>query len=325
MGKYYALAQGEAEVVADAIATHYKPVGPRDICPTEPNAVCVALADKIDTLAGFWVIDELPTGSRDPFALRRATLGAIRLILENEIHFNLRFIIETAVRPYMIHRRNNEPDFAKSSAPKTPSEEERFAEKLDPNYESKRSDDQLYLAEAPAIESLLNFFRDRLTVYLRDGGFRYDLVNAILGSGSDDDLFQLVQKAEALSKFLETDDGSNLLTAYRRASNIVRIEEAKDDKIYGGIPSEGQFRQPEEATLWTNLNWIEQQNHSHVDMAHFNELLGALADLREPIDRFFDEVTVNADDPPVRENRLCLLSEVKSCLDRIADFSQIEG
>ncbi len=325
IGKYYAMAQKETEVVADAIATHYRPVGPHDSCPSEPNAVAVALADKIDTLAGFWVIDETPTGSRDPFGLRRAALGAIRLILENEIHINLRSIIETAVDPYMIHRINNEPDFAESLSPKRPTEDERFAEKINPNRKMELTDDQRYLASTNAIESLLNFFRDRLTVFLKDRGFRYDLVNALLDSGSDDDLLQLVQKAEALSIFLETDDGSNLLIAYRRASNIVEIEERKDDKIYGGSPSENKFKQPEEIALWTKLSWIEQQNHSHVDMAQFDILLHAIANLREPIDRFFDEVTVNTDDPEVRENRLLLLSEINRCMDRVAHFSQIEG
>lgn len=325
IGRYYALAQDELEVVADAIAMHYKPQGPRDSCPTEPNAVCVALADKIDTLAGFWVIDEKPTGSRDPFALRRAAIGVIRLILENEIHINLRSILGIAVLPYMIHRLNNESDFANSFDPKLSSEEENFAKKLDENYETKRSDERLNLASNSVIESLLDFFRDRLTVFLKDSGFRYDLVNALLGNGNEDDLLQLVQKAEALRTFFETDDGSNLLTAYRRASNIVRIEEGKDGKSYIGDPDDDQFTQPEELVLWAKLNEAEQQNSTRVDMEHFNDLLLAIAGLREPIDQFFDKITVNTNDPVVRENRLRLLSEINMCLNRVADFSQIEG
>ena len=166
---------------------------------------------------------------------------------------------------------------------------------------------------------------DRLTVALRKKGFPHDLVNALFARGGEDDLWRLVQKAKSLKEFLETDDGANLLVAYRRAHNIVRIEEKKDSERYSGKVDENLFSRDEERELWISLNEVEQANPSKPDMAEFDQVLSVLAKLRRPVDRFFDEVTVNCDDSYLRKNRLRLLSEIASCLNRVADFSKIEG
>ncbi|MFQ5765828.1 MAG: glycine--tRNA ligase subunit beta, partial [Rhodospirillales bacterium] len=287
MGRYYALNDGEKPEVADAVTEHYAPQGPADACPSKPVSVAVALADKIDTLIGFWSIGEKPTGSKDPFALRRAALGVIRLILENRLTFSVRMVIETGWTSY-------------------------------PN-----GDDINKLHEFQ--EDLRAFLFDRLKVHLRDKGVRHDLIDALFASGGEDDLLRITQKAEALGGFLKTDDGANLLVAYRRANNIVRIEQEKDGEDYSGRVDENLFSQNEERELWTSLNDVEQTNPSHPNMNQFGEALTALARLRNPVDRFFDEVTVNCGDQDLRKNRLHMLSEITACLNRVADFSQIEG
>ena len=291
MGRYYALHDGESDEVAEAIAEHYAPQGPNDACPTAPVSVAVALADKIDTLTGFFAVGETPTGSKDPFALRRAALGAIRLILENEVSFDL--------RPVLDHARG-----------------------LYGNSGTLKGDvsDRDWI---DAREGLRAFFVDRLKVHLKERGLRHDLVEAVFAVSGEDDLLRLVRKADALKDFLATDDGADLLTAYRRANNIVRIEQRKDDKDYHGEVKDDLLVQDEERILWEKLAGVV--NLPTRDMAQFAQVLGALATLREPVDAFFDEVTVNTDDPPLRENRLKLLSEIAMTLDKVADFSQIEG
>ena len=286
MGRYHALNDGENADVATAIAEHYGPLGPNDNCPSAPVSIAVALADRIDTLVGFFGIKEFPTGSKDPYALRRSALGVIRLILENDLRINLSGIFEFAGQQY---DQWDQGQFAEISG------------------------------------DLLNFLNDRLTVALREKGFSHDLVNALFARGGEDDLWRLVQKAKSLKEFLETDDGANLLVAYRRAHNIVRIEEKKDSERYSGKVDENLFSRDEERELWISLNEIEQANPSKPDMAEFDQVLSVLAKLRRPVDRFFDEVTVNCDDSYLRKNRLRLLSEIASCLNRVADFSKIEG
>ena len=286
MGRYHALNDGENADVATAIAEHYGPLGPNDNCPSAPVSIAVALADRIDTLVGFFGIKEFPTGSKDPYALRRSALGVIRLILENDLRINLSGIFEFAGQQY---DQWDQGQFAEISG------------------------------------DLLNFLNDRLTVALREKGFPHDLVNALFARGGEDDLWRLVQKAKSLKEFLETDDGANLLVAYRRAHNIVRIEEKKDSERYSGKVDENLFSRDEERELWISLNEIEQANPSKPDMAEFDQVLSVLAKLRRPVDRFFDEVTVNCDDSDLRKNRLRLLSEIASCLNRVADFSKIEG
>ena len=286
MGRYHALNDGENADVATAIAEHYGPLGPNDNCPSAPVSIAVALADRIDTLVGFFGIKEFPTGSKDPYALRRSALGVIRLILENDLRINLSGIFEFAGQQY---DQWDQGQFAEISG------------------------------------DLLNFLNDRLTVTLRKKGFPHDLVNALFARGGEDDLWRLVQKAKSLKEFLETDDGANLLVAYRRAHNIVRIEEKKDSERYSGKVDENLFSRDEERELWISLNEIEQANPSKPDMAEFDQVLSVLAKLRRPVDRFFGEVTVNCDDSDLRKNRLRLLSEIASCLNRVADFSKIES
>ena len=286
MGRCYALNDGENADVATAIAEHYGPQGPNDNCPSAPVSIAVALADRIDTLVGFFGIKEFPTGSKDPYALRRSALGVIRLILENDLRINLSGIFEFAGQQY---DQWDQGQFAEISG------------------------------------DLLNFLNDRLTVALREKGFSHDLVNALFARGGEDDLWRLVQKAKSLKEFLETDDGANLLVAYRRAHNIVQIEEKKDSERYSGKVDENLFSRDEERELWISLNEVEQANPSKPDMAEFDQVLSVLAKLRRPVDRFFDEVTVNCNDSYLRKNRLRLLSEIASCLNRVADFSKIES
>jgi glycyl-tRNA synthetase beta chain len=281
MGRYYALNDGEDGEVAEAIQQHYSPAGPSDDCPTAPTAVCVALADKLDTLVGFWAIDEKPTGSRDPFALRRAALGVIRMVLENGLRLPLQGIFNTALSGY-------------------PSEEE---------------DD----------DSLLDFFADRLKVHLREQGVRHDLVQAIFALGGEDDLVRLMARVAALDGFLGDEDGANLLVAYRRAANILRIEEKKDGMAHDGAVDTALLQQAEETALAEALSGAMARIDTALGTEDFAVAMAAMAGLRQPVDDFFDAVTVNADDAAQRGNRLRLLSGIRATLHKVADFSEIEG
>ncbi len=283
MGRYYALHDGEHEEVAEAIAEHYSPLGPHDRCPSAPVSVAVALADKIDTLVGFWLIDEKPTGSKDPYALRRAGLGVIRLIVENRLRLPLLIAFELAQRGYR------------------------------------------GLGEEPVAASLLDFLADRLKVALREKGVRHDLISAVFALGGEDDVVRLLDRVKALEAFLESDDGANLLVAYRRAANIVRIEEKKDKTAYGGEPSADRLAQDEERDLVSALDRAKQAAGPALQAEDFTGAMAALASLRQPIDQFFDEVTVNTEDVSLRENRLRLLSRIGATLGQVADFSRIEG
>ena len=290
MGKYYALAQGENASVAAASEEHYKPQGPADRVPTDPVSVAVALADKIDTLVGFWAIDEKPTGSKDPYALRRAALGVIRLIVEN----SLRLPILMA---------------AKSAIPGLPEKGAKFpaadVEKLP--------------------RDLLSFFADRLKVQLRDQGARHDLVDAVFALGGQDDLLMVVRRVEALGKFLDTDDGKNLLAGTKRASNILSIEEKKDKRTFDGAPDAALYGLDEEKALATAIDQVKAEAGAAVDKEDFAAAMSAMAKLRPAVDAFFDKVKVNDDDPKVRENRLKLLNEIRAATRAVADFSRIES
>ena len=286
MGRYYALHDGEAPEVAQAIADHYAPQGPGDRCPAEPLSVVVALADKLDTLAGFFGIGEKPTGSRDPFALRRAALGTIRLILENRLRLPLRDAFEQALAAY---------------------------------------GDLLGDVDRDAVaRELIEFFADRLKVHLRTAGVRHDLISAVFAAGGDDDLIRLLAKVDALRAFLATEDGANLLVAHRRASNIVRIEEKRDGRSYAGRPDDRRLQAKEEQTLHARLATVGGDIDAALEREDFSQAMAALARLRQPVDAFFDRVTVNAPDPELRENRLYLLSRISSALDAVANFSLIE-
>ena len=281
MGRYYALEDGEHAEVADAIADHYAPLGPNDQCPTAPVSVAVALADKIDSLVGFWSIDEKPTGSRDPYALRRAALGVIRLILENKLRLSLRGVFAAALANY----------------PGAPDE---------------------------AIADLPSFIADRLKVSLREQGVRHDLIDAVFAV-SGDDLVSLLNRVEALREFLDTDDGANLLVAYRRAANIERIEAKKDKVDDFGIVDDGSLQEAEEKSLWDALGTTGRAVQPLLETEAFTGAMAELAKLRPQVDRFFDAVTVNADDAELRRNRLALLSEIRATIDQVAHFSAIEG
>ena len=292
VGRYYALAEGEDVRVADAIAEHYAPLGPSDRCPTAPVSIAVALADKIDTLTGFFAVGEKPTGSKDPYGLRRAALGVIRLIVENRLRLPLSTPFAAAFHAYT----KTLPEIA----------------------ESTRSGDEV-------ARELLEFFADRLKAHLREIGVRHDLVSAVFALGDEDDLVRLLARVDALGAFLASPDGANLLTAYKRASNIVRREEQKDRTRYDGAPDPARFAQAEETALFTELQRAAMEIHEHAEREDFAGAMAALARLRPFVDVFFDEVTVNADDPALRANRLRLLSGIRSALGAVADFSKIEG
>ena len=292
MGKYYALAQGEDVSVAAACEEHYKPQGPNDRVPTDPVSVAVALADKIDTLVGFWAIDEKPTGSKDPYALRRAALGVIRLIVENNIRMDV-----VSVADKHIH------EFAEGSGSK--------------NWNGRQVDQRCV--------DLLSFFADRLKVQLREQGARHDLVDAVFALEGQDDLLMVVRRVEALGKFLDTDDGKNLLAGTKRAANILRIEEKKDGKTYDGAPNPALYSLPEEKTLAKAIDLAKAEASSAVAKEDFAAAMGAIAKLRPAVDAFFDKVKVNDDDPQVRENRLKLLNQIRAATRAVADFSRIEG
>ncbi|MCA1434288.1 glycine--tRNA ligase subunit beta [Bradyrhizobium sp. BRP20] len=284
MGKYYALAQGEDASVAAACEEHYKPQGPADRVPTDPVSVVVALADKIDTLVGFWAIDEKPTGSKDPYALRRAALGVIRLIAENALRLSLIKVAGSALAGLSVKP---------ADASKLPSD-------------------------------LLAFFADRLKVQLREQGARHDLVDAVFALGGQDDLLMIVRRVEALGKFLDSDDGKNLLAGTKRASNILSIEEKKDKRSFDGAPDAALYSLAEEKALAKAIGEVKAEASAAVAKEDFAAAMSAMAKLRPPVDAFFDKVRVNDDDPKVRENRLKLLNEIRSATRAVADFSKIQ-
>jgi len=286
MGRYYALHDGEDPAVADAIADHYRPVGPNDAVPTAPVSTVAALADKIDSLTAFFAIGEKPTGSRDPFALRRAALGIIRLILENELRLPLGLSFTEAVNRLAIQK----PEILVGSLP----------------------------------YKLTAFIADRLKVHLREQGVRHDLIAAVFAL-AEDDLVRLMARVSALAEFVQSADGSNLLIAYRRASNIVAIEERRDNRKYDDQVDPALVRQEEELALWHRLNGMSVTLKAFLAAERFDRTMGRLATLRGPVDEFFEKVTVNTEEQSLRENRLRLLSAVRVTMNRVADFSQIEG
>ena len=300
IGKYYAQEQGEDEVVAHAIEDHYRPKGPDDLVPSDPVSIAVALADKLDTLVGFWAVDEKPTGSKDPYALRRAALGIIRLVLENEIRLSLIKVTKSAATE--LGSRGAAAD----------------------------------RKQLPV--DLLAFFADRLKVQLREQGARHDLVDAVFAlqeaesaggaTGArnvQDDLLMIVRRVEALGQFLDSEDGKNLLAGFKRATSIIRIEEKKDNRHYTGAPQARLYRQPEEKALANAIETVESEAARAVENEDFVGAMRAMAKLRPAVDAFFDKVTVNVDDRALRENRLKLLNRIREATRAVADFSKIEG
>ena len=349
MGKYYALAQGEDASVAQAIEDHYKPQGPNDRVPGDPVAIAVALADKIDTLVGFWAIDEKPTGSKDPYALRRAALGVIRLVLEAQLRIGLVKLFE-AQADTLTHSLNGlkiQSGASLLSVARTTKERRN----------GKIASDAF---------ELLSFFADRLKVQLREQGARHDLVDAVFalgasstspsrgevatrsgagggdnakdvrptpslrddtssqGDGVQDDLLMIVRRVEALGKFLDTDDGKNLLAGTKRASNILAIEEKKDKRVFDGAPDASLFVAEEEKRLAHAIDEVKREAGEAVAREDFAVAMSAMAKLRPAVDAFFDKVKVNDDDPKIRENRLKLLNEIRAATRAVADFSRIQ-
>jgi len=331
MGKYYALAQGEDASVAAASEEHYKPQGPNDRVPTDPVSVAVALADKVDTLVGFWAIDEKPTGSKDPYALRRAALGVIRLLLSIERKVALTPIFNSAgmlAHAFLIwagDRRAQE--YIESVPPRWKNED--FFLNFKIGFASSSMRDQRWIeadrrSQANSID-LLSFFADRLKVQLREQGARHDLVDAVFALGNQDDLLMVVRRVEALGNFLDTDDGKNLLAGTKRASNILAIEEKRDKRTFEGEPNPALYSLAEEKALADAIDLAKVGASVAVMNEDFASAMEALAKLRPAVDAFFDKVKVNDDDPKVRENRLKLLNEIRAATRAVADFSRIEG
>jgi glycyl-tRNA synthetase beta chain len=290
MGWYYAKEQGVDSNIADAIRDHYKPAGQGDEVPSAPISVAVALADKIDTLMAFWSIDEKPTGSKDPFALRRAALGVIRIIFENEIRLPLKALIHKA-DTFLTLRESG------------------------------------VVGDSPE-DDLLAFFHDRLKVYLRDKGYAHSHVDAVRmrADGSlEDDLVLIVKKLEALSETLKTDEGTNLLAAYKRAGNILKAEEKRDKKSAPTQINAKLLKEPEEKALMAAMEKVEASATPALEQEDFTAAMTALATLRQPLDDFFEKVTVNDDDKDLRANRLALLKNITMTCNKIADLSKIEG
>jgi glycyl-tRNA synthetase beta chain len=291
MGKYYALVQSEDASVAAACEEHYKPVGPNDRVPTDPVSIVVALADKIDTLVGFWAIDEKPTGSKDPYALRRAALGIIRIVLSSKTDLVPRTAFETHIKRFR-------PDWSG-------------------------------LEISAAGDSFVYFFYERLKVQLRDEGARHDLVDAVLHLGAEAGIVSIVRRVEALGKFLDTEDGKNLLAGYKRATNIIRIEEKKDARRYIDRPDQSRYRQDEEKALARAIDSAREEASAAIRRDDYEAAMRAMAKFRPYVDAFFDHVTVNvadgAEKKELRENRLQLLNQIRVATEVVADFSCIEG
>ncbi|MFM9865748.1 MAG: glycine--tRNA ligase subunit beta [Micropepsaceae bacterium] len=343
IGRYLALADGEPAEVADALRDHYKPLGASDSVPIALTSIAVSLADKIDTLVGFFAIDEKPTGSKDPFALRRAALGAIRTIIDNQLRVGLiqiyfRAFINVAME---LARSNFEHRQIALTSLKQVVPHATFEAILKEHFIANQR------SEAEAIANkiggsgyelqfvFLEFMFDRLKVVMRDKGVRHDLIDAIFALNNEqqaeDDLTLVVRRVEALQSFLKTEDGKNLLAGYKRALNILKIEEGKEKKKdakfqgFSGKPDVALLEAPQEVELFKTLAIANDLIASEVAQERFEEAMRAMSRLRAPVDAFFDKVTVNADNPKLRENRLKLLSEIRDAMHTVADFSKIDG
>ena len=298
MGRYYAEAEHMNPKIAAAIEEHYKPKGQGDTVPTAPVSVAVALADKLDTLVGFWAIGEKPTGSGDPYQLRRAALGIIRIVLEND----LRLPLLTAIKKHFMERIGQIP--TSLTPPET------LLKGID--------------AHGLGLD-LLAFFADRLKVHLREKGARHDLIDAVFSLGEQDDLALVVKRVEALDAFLKTDDGANLLAGVKRSANILAIEEKKDKRSYDGEYDLKLLAEKEELALAAAIEGARQDTVAAINVENFKGAMNALAELRKPVDAFFEKVTVNAPDPKQRANRLKLLAAIRKATLNVADFSRIAG
>lgn len=336
MGRYYADAAGTKPAIARAIELHYKPKGPADRVPLveegDAVGVAVALADKIDTLVGFWAINEKPTGSGDPYQLRRAALGVIRIMLENDLRVGLRDVLLSALQRIRLGHLVNEERLRQAQElgvgriALVP-EGEFVMKEGEPD--SVRIGGETILTGSgkakQVVNDLLQFFAERLKVHLRETGVRHDLIDAVFSLGEQDDMALIVRRVEALAEFLSTEDGANLLAGVKRASNILGIEERKDKVSYEGDYDLALLALKEETTLAAAIEAARQDTAAAINVENFRGAMNALADLRAPVDAFFDKVTVNADDETVRKNRLRLLSQIRAATLNVADFSKISG
>lgn len=317
MGKYYALVNGADASVAAASEDHYKPQGPADRVPTDPVSIAVALADKFYSVVGFFAINEKPTGSKDPFALRRSALGIIRLLVDNSLSLKILPLLASTID--VIAKPDEDGD--------------RWIWGYNPNSELSQRHKASGVVESPQTKiadvgelqtELLSFFADRLKVQLRDQGARHDLVDAVFALEGQDDLLMVVRRVEALGKFLDTDDGKNLLAGSKRASNILAIEEKKDKRKFGGAPYAKLYTLDEEKKLASAIAQVKTDASAAVAKEDFAAAMSAMAKLRPAVDAFFDKVKVNDDDKAVRENRLKLLNEIREATRAVADFSKIQ-
>ncbi len=357
MGRYFALNDKEDKDVADAVRDHYRPQGQSDDVPAAPVSIAVALADKIDTLVGFFAIDEKPTGSKDPFALRRAALGVIRIILTSEARLNLMQVFGASVAS-AFRQESADPrgiasaffgalakagikgdkrgelglyaDLVRAGVDKGWAEVLASGDQESEFFDGQRLMELGYFFD-PLSKDLLGFFGDRLKAAMREKGIRHDLIDAVFALRGQDDLVLIVRRVEALQNFLKTDDGKNLLAGYKRALNILKIEEGKEKKKdakfqgFSGKPDVALLEAPQEIELFKTLAIANDLIAAEVQQERFEEAMRAMSRLRGPVDAFFDKVTVNADNPKLRENRLKLLSEIRDAMHTVADFSKIEG
>ena len=314
MGSYYADVQGESAEVCNAIVDHYKPFGPNDKIPTEPVSVTVALADKLDILTGFWAIGEKPTSSKDPFALRRAALGIVSIILEKDWRVPLRKALGFSLDLHQLIA-----DKAQSSK-KDSSLRQNLTNGHDIKKESVSVNDKEEI-----VEDLLLFFAERLKVQLRERGGRYDYIDAVFTLAGQDDLVGIVKRIKALEQFLTTDDGTKLLAGYKRAVNIVNVEEKKDGIRIEDKPNRKLYCEVDEENLFKALSSIQPELNRTVESENYVQTMMTLGSLREPIDNFFENVMVNDDNPEIRLNRLKLLNQVREVMLEVADFSKISG
>ncbi len=327
MGRKYALLQGESPSVAAAIEEHYKPQGPGDSVPTDPVSIAVALADKLDTLTGFWVIDEKPTGSKDPYALRRAALGVIRIILENELNFSVDPLNDVQVLRHQVGASPSSPDRLNAIL-SAAARDGMFRQPARGLIAEAKAEAPEWLAlveqHDPSIsDDLRAFLQDRLKVYLRDNGMRHDMIDAVIAPEACN-LLAIVRRVEALGSFLATDEGKNLLAGAKRAANILAAEEKRKTVIADSVdPS--LLREEPEKNLLAAVNQAEKEAGQAIQNEDFSAAMLALSVLREPVDSFFEQVLVNDPDEHVRANRLALLSRIRTATDQVADFSKIAG
>lgn len=325
MGRYYALGQGEDPRVAEAIAAHYRPLGPQDEVPAESVAISVALADKLDQLAGFFAVGEKPTGSGDPFALRRAALGVIRIVRENGLRLSLFDIFESALDALdetfdEVHRAR-----MKALAAEMEAQGAGFGDTVEARGEVLRLVPGTKRRVRSHTLELLDFLTDRLRVQLRAEGTRHDVVTAVLGAAPDDDLNRLLRRADSVRAFVESEAGANLLAAHRRAANILRIEEKRDGHAYDTGYEKHLLKAHEEEALAAALEAAAARIELDISAEDFERAMEAMATLRAPVDAFFDKVIVNDPAPELRRNRLKLLARLRATMDAVADFSKIEA